>query len=1108
MTAQFVKRAFGKPGSSPSSTLLLASALLFSLLLPIRGLALDPTKSVFHFNCRSWTRQNGLPANGVNAITQTKDGYLWLGTARGLVRFDGSEFKLVELGHLPHLRSTIVTSLSSSRRGGLWFSLERSAFAYCDGNGVSFRGKEEWGGLNQNVHSLLETGDAELWIAAESKSGRLANALAYETPPGLDGCDVTALYQDSQGRVWLGTTRHGLYCWQNGILTPFPDRSLNERIIRSVVEDKDGQIWVGTEMGVLCYDAHAQRKPLPFPWYETRALLVDRQGAVWAGTTSGGVVRYVDGVPTSLHKTDGLADDFATALAEDQEGSIWIGTRNGLTQLSDVKFPTFGKNEGLTANVNISVCASRLGGLWVATSEGFTYFDGKARPYPADDVGLTNHYIKGILEARNGDLYLINGASEIEVVSGGKVVARYPTTNWATALAEDDQGVLVTVGGDLYRVSANCFAPYTFTNGQKPSLNWVFNMAVSHDGALWLSSSDGLCRVKDGAFTLWTKEDGLGDSKVLWVCEDTDGVVWAGLETGMARLKDGQIQNISRDNGLFDNIVYTIVPDDHGSLWVNSGRGLFRVSRQKLNDFAERKTDYVECMGYDSLEAVKSVERNQQDQSGCKTLDGRIWFPTAQGVVRIDPADLTASPIPPKVHIQNVRANGKALDQAAKAIVRPGRGELEFYYAGLSYISPEKIHYRYKLDGYDKDWVQAGTRRSAFYTNLKPGDYHFGVEACDADGAWNPDGANFVVRMLPHYYQSAWLKAVAGFLATGGLFGLIGWRVRHLKCKQRSLQQAHDLLEAKVKERTAELAESNSFLQNQIEERKWLQLEAERIHRQLVAASRQAGQAEVASSVLHNVGNVLNSVNVSATLLTDCVKKSKAGNLGRAADLLQEHAADLGAFLTADLKGRQLPAYLSQLARHLAHEQAKQLEELELLRQRIDHIKDIVAMQQSYAKVCGVSETVKLTDLVQDALSMNAGALERHQIQLVREYHPHIPDITVEKHKVLQILVNLIRNAKHACDESGRTDKRLTLRVANGEGRVKVSVIDNGVGIPAETLTRIFNHGFTTRKDGHGFGLHSGALVAKEMGGTLLVHSDGQGRGATFTLELPLSQKA
>ncbi len=611
---------------------------MLSLFLPIRGFALDPTKSVFQYNCRSWTRQNGLPANGVNAITQTKDGYLWLGTARGLVRFDGREFKLLDLNHLPHLRSSIVTSLSSAKRGGLWFSLERSAFGFCDGNGLSFRGREEWGGLNLNVHSLLETGDGALWIAADSHSGRLANGEAYETPPGLDGCDVTALYQDSQERVWLGTARHGLYCWRNGILTQFPDRTLDERIIRSLVEDKDGQIWVGTELGVLCYDAHSQRKPLPFPWYETRALLADRQGAVWAGTTSGGVVRFVDGVPTSLRKTDGLADDFVTALAEDQEGSVWIGTRDGVTQLSDVKFPTFGKNEGLTANVNISVCASRLGGLWVTTSEGFTYFDGKAQPYSADDVGLTNHYIKGVLEAKNGDLYLINGAREIEVVSGGKVVARYPTTNWATALAEDDQGVVVTVGADLYRVSADSFAPYAFTNGQKPLLNWVFNMAMSHDGALWLASSDGLCRVQDGAFTLLTKEEGLGDSKVLWVCEDTDGVVWAGLETGMARLKNDQIQNITRDNGLFDNIIYTIVPDDHGSLWVNSGRGLFRVSRQSLNNFADRKIDHVECVGYDGLDAVKSLERNQQDQSGCKTLDGRIWFPTAQGVVMIDPA--------------------------------------------------------------------------------------------------------------------------------------------------------------------------------------------------------------------------------------------------------------------------------------------------------------------------------------------------------------------------------------------------------------------------------------------------------------------------------------
>ncbi|MDB6039026.1 MAG: sensor signal transduction histidine kinase [Verrucomicrobiales bacterium] len=290
-------------------------------------------------------------------------------------------------------------------------------------------------------------------------------------------------------------------------------------------------------------------------------------------------------------------------------------------------------------------------------------------------------------------------------------------------------------------------------------------------------------------------------------------------------------------------------------------------------------------------------------------------------------------------------------------------------------------------------------------------------------------------------------------------------------------------------------------VQRNITDRKRAEQELEKAHRDLLETSRQAGMAEVATGVLHNVGNVLNSVNVSSACVIDNVKKSKVTNLSRMVALLRKHEGDLGNFVTNDPKGRQLPDYLATLAEHLAGEQAETLTELAHLQKNIDHIRDIVTMQQSFAKVSGVAESLKPCDLVEDALKMNATTLARHDIQVIREFHPVLP-VMVEKHKVLQILVNLIRNARHACDDSLRIDKQVTVRIANGEGRVRISVSDNGVGILPENLARIFNHGFTTKKDGHGFGLHSGALAARELGGSLQVQSDGPGKGAMFTLEL------
>jgi PAS domain S-box-containing protein len=282
----------------------------------------------------------------------------------------------------------------------------------------------------------------------------------------------------------------------------------------------------------------------------------------------------------------------------------------------------------------------------------------------------------------------------------------------------------------------------------------------------------------------------------------------------------------------------------------------------------------------------------------------------------------------------------------------------------------------------------------------------------------------------------------------------------------------------------------------------------DQVHKELLDASRAAGMAEMASTVLHNVGNVLNSVNISASVMADKLHNSRVVNLGKAAAMLQAHAGDLAAFLGEDDKGRQLPAYLASLAEYLAVDENKLREELASLCANIDHIKDIISTQQSYARFAGIQELLPAADLFEDALRLNAGAFERHNIEVIRDFAP-VPPLMVEKHKVLQILVNLLRNAKYALDGGRDQGKRLILSIGSGgPGMVKFIVIDNGVGIPPENLARVFEHGFTTRKAGHGFGLHSGSQTAQQLGGSLTCQSGGPGKGATFILELPLSPKA
>jgi C4-dicarboxylate-specific signal transduction histidine kinase len=319
-------------------------------------------------------------------------------------------------------------------------------------------------------------------------------------------------------------------------------------------------------------------------------------------------------------------------------------------------------------------------------------------------------------------------------------------------------------------------------------------------------------------------------------------------------------------------------------------------------------------------------------------------------------------------------------------------------------------------------------------------------------------------------------------------------------------------LESQVREQTSELLKANEELQRtadslkaEIDQRKEMQSQNEKTHRELLKVSRAAGMSEVATGVLHNVGNVLNSINISASIVAEHLNEFNIINIARAANLMREHADDIGEFMANDPKGKQLPDYLAKLATHLSTEQTLLVKEIGFVKMKIEHVKEIVAAQQNYGKVVGLEERVKIEDLIEDVFRIHASELAQHEVKVRQEYAPGLPELLVDKHKVLQILLNLLSNAKHAVVESGQKEKQVTVQVTNGDNRLRIAMTDNGVGIPPANIRKIFNHGFTTRKKGgHGFGLHSGALAAKEMGGALAAQSDGPGLGATFTLEIPL----
>jgi ligand-binding sensor domain-containing protein/signal transduction histidine kinase len=1107
------------------------------------SLALDPQLSLHQYYCETWGRHDGFPASQVADITQTADGYIWFATQEGLVRFDGASFQLLSVTNFPIARQKSVRWLAPHPEGGLWFGLDYGGMGFYNSNEFHFDG------IVDDIGQILRIRSGEILGLAGRKLVRFKGASA-ETLTDFES-NLSGIAEDSGGKIWLGTISSGLFVW-DGRKKPVEIEELRQCILTGLLIDREGNLWIGSNLGLYCLRPDRTLRSFgngPRPVYDQiTQLFMDRAGVIWFATKDAGLVQFKNGKFDTLKKEDGLADNAVNRLFEDREGSLWVATRNGFSQLIDQKLPVFSKADGLKEDLVRSIQRAPQGGFY-ATSEGaLHYFDGTKFHRYGEKEGLADAWVETVRPLRGGQLVCEVYPQGLRIVQPGQGAITHSLHEKLTFVAEDRQGLLLGDGPRFMRWEQDRLVPYPFKNADYASFGWPSAVVSLPDGTMWFGFTDGLRQVKDGVSATYRTTEGLVNDDVLSLTADGDGTLWIATQGGISRFKEGKFQNCTSANGLYADAVRAIIPDDQGGIWMNSPRGIFSASRKCFEEFASGARAKVVCSVYTGADVVKSTEKGlgQRDE-GCKTADGRIWFLTAKGIVMIDPAHLRTNTIPPPVYITEAAVNSIKVTDKTHPPVRSGKGELVFRFTALSYLAPDKISFRYQLVGYDTEWIEVRGRREAFYTNLKPGPYRFCVSACNADGVWSNTGASFDVFIPPHFYQTTLFMVLCGVGLAGIGFGFYQWKIWHLRWKQQKLQVAHDLLEAKVKDRTVELAKANDSLcaeveehqrteaklqektgllereiverkkieadlvdkktklEVEIEERLRAQQEVEQIHKELLGVSRRAGMAEVATSVVHNIGNVLNSVNVSATLVAERLQRSNAASVAKVAALLNEHAADLGRFMTQNEKGQKLPGYLALLAESIASEQEAVQQEMRLLRDNIEHIKGIVAMQQDYTRVSGVVETVPVRELVEDALKMHAGANARDTVPLHREY-AEVPPITTDKHKVLQILVNLFQNANYACEESGRSDKQVTVRIANGgEDRVKIVVADNGIGIPAENLTKIFMHGFTTRQGGHGFGLHGGANAAKELGGSLTVRSDGPGCGTAFALELPLA---
>ena len=778
-----------------------AKAFGFAVILAMTILWAS-TDAHAQYQVESWTTDNGLPQNTIQAILQTSDGYLWLTTQDGLVRYDGVRFTVFNKNNTKGINSNRFTELIVDVYDNLWIGTESNGVVrYHDGAFETYtiaddpQREPKWdltvdhqGNLVASTELGIVRWNGERFVAHQTLAGETKESILFWGKEGAfwyangqllhrfkDGKSsdyslpgsVNGLYEDRKGRLWVGTTNAGLVVIDSDYLTVFTVKDgLPSNHILPRVEDADGNLWALTDRGAVTFrDGKISRLTTEQGLSDNAlsTIYLDRESNVWIGTYYRGLNRLSRQSVAFFTTANGLAAEIVHPIYEDREGSVWIGGK-GLTRWHDGRFgraPGGEKLHGVTA-----IHQDRQGRIWFGTWNGAYYYENGRFTNFSDKFG-SPRALADIHEDRSGTIW-------------------FGTT------------------AGLFRYREGAMAQLTTKEGLAG--NEVKIICESPDGTLWIGTYGGLTRLKDGVFASFTTSNGLGSNLVRSLYEDKDGVLWIGsYDGGLTRLKNGKFAHYTTNAGLFNDGVFQILEDGEGNLWMSCNRGIYRVAKQQLNDFAEGKIASINSTAYGKADGLLETECNGgQQPAGIRARDGRLWFPTQRGVAVIDPRAVRVNSQAPPVLIESFAANGITATSLGPVIeVSPSTENLQIAYTGLSFVKPEQVRFKYKMSGLDRDWVDADTRRTAYFSHLPPGDYVFTVIAANSDGVWNTQGASVRVRVVPPFYRTWWFLSVVGLSLVG--LALLGYR-RHVTKLKR--------------DQAAQVRFSRQLLQSQEDERK------------------------------------------------------------------------------------------------------------------------------------------------------------------------------------------------------------------------------------------------------------------------------------------------
>jgi ligand-binding sensor domain-containing protein/signal transduction histidine kinase len=761
------------------------STIVLTLMMLTSASALDPNRSLSEFGNQIWLTENGLPQNTVQTILQTRDGYLWIGTQEGLARFNGTGFTVFDKENTPQLKSNDVRSLLEDRSGTLWIStsyglvkMERGAFK-------SFTTAE--GLPDNNIGPLAEAGDGAIWISTAAGLVRYANQsfTPVTQREGFKADNIQAMFRSADGSLWIGTS-NGVFALKDAGSTSY----LAGLSVTSIAQDKSARMWFGTNSGLVLLDrdrstTFTTKEGLPDD--HVNYLAPDREGSIWIGTI-GGLARLRPN-QTSFEIADGLASNLILSIFEDREGSLWIGTESGgLNLLRDKKFTTFTTKQGLTNDLIKAIFQDKSGTVWIGTQGGGlnALRDGKLTGYTAKD-GLSSNVVLSLFGDDQGTIW-VGTPDGLNQFKDGK----FKTFTVADGLSSDlVRSIYVDRAGNVWagtrsglnKIKDGVFTTFTTRDGL--ANDFIGAIFEDSSGDLWVGTRAGLSELKNGRFVNFTMKDGLSSDVVTSLYEDSSHTIWVGTNGGgLNRLRDGKFASFTTRNGLLDDVIYRILEDSQRNLWLSSPKGISKVSLDELNESADGRNQYLNSTSYGTSDGMLTRECSGGGYPAAwQGGDGRLWFSTIKGVAMIDPARIHYNKEPPPIVIEQVRIDDRPVALTEGIQLSPGTNRLDFYFAALSFVAPDKVRFKYKLEGFDPDWIDGGTRRAAFYTNLRPGNYSFRVIASNNDGVWNEQGAVFQFYLRPHFYETYWFYGLLLLVLVLLVWQIYQFRVRRMRTR-------------------------------------------------------------------------------------------------------------------------------------------------------------------------------------------------------------------------------------------------------------------------------------------------------------------------------------